>query len=210
MHLHDAAVRLGLGLACALVLACVAAPVASANGDPASDRLPFANVFFSDQNPSSSSAGRALLRVTAQAKKKNFPIRVAIIYQQSDLGLIQSLWRRPQTYATFLGRELIAFGRYHGTLLVAMPQGYGVFGPGARKSKARLGKLKPSSGSVDNLGVSAANATAAIGAANGIELTVPKASSGTPAWLVVLGVLAGAAVVAGAVFFGLRRWLLAP
>jgi LPXTG-motif cell wall-anchored protein len=203
-------VRLGVGLVCALVLAGAAAPAASANGDPASDRLPFANVFFSDQNPTSSSAGRALLDVTAQAKKKNFPIRVAVIHQQSDLGLIQSLWRQPQTYATFLGRELIAFGRYHGTLLVAMPQGYGVFGPGAAKGKARLAKMKPGSGSLDNLGVSAADATAAIGAANGVELTVPKTGSGTPAWLIVLGVLAGAAVIAGAVFFGLRRWLLAP
>jgi hypothetical protein len=202
--------RLAVGLACAVVLAGAAAPVAAANGDPASDRLPFVNVFFSDQSPTSSAAGRALLDVTAQAKKKNFPIRVAVIYQQSDLGLIQSLWRQPQTYATFLGRELIAFGRYHGTLLVAMPQGYGVFGPGAAKAKARLGKLKPSSGSLDDLGVSAAKATAAIGAANGVELTVPKSGSGTPAWLIVLGVVAGAAVIAGAVFFGLRRWLLAP
>ena len=110
---------------CAALLALAASPPARANGDPASDVLPFKTVFLSSQEPSSSSSGRALLDLTAEARRKGVPIRVAVIYQQPDLGLIQSLWRKPQTYASFLGRELIAFGRYHGTLLVAMPNGFG-------------------------------------------------------------------------------------
>ena len=108
-----------------------AADGAQANGDPASDVLPFTTVFLSIQSPKSSSAGRELLTVTQAAAKKKRPIRVAVISQPSDLGLIQSLWQKPQTYSEFLGKELFNFGRYEGTLVVAMPNGYGVYGPGA-------------------------------------------------------------------------------
>ena len=101
-----------------MLAAGVAAPSARANGDPASDVLPFGTLYFAAQNPTLTPSGRDLLFLTNAAKKK-FPIRVAVIYQPSDLGLIQSLWRHPQPYAKFLGKELIAFGRYHGTLVVA-------------------------------------------------------------------------------------------
>jgi hypothetical protein len=194
---------------CVLVLGAVAASAARANGDPASDVLPFKTVFLSNQEPAGSSAGRALLDVTAQAAKKKLPIRVAVVYRQSDLGLIQSLWRKPQTYANFLGKELIAFGRYHGTLVVAMPEGFGVVGPAATTAaKRRLAKLgAPGSGSLDDLGHAAADAVVAVAAAHGVKLTKPAAGSGFPAWAIVLIVLGGAAVVAGVIFLALRRWL---
>ena len=109
--------------------------------DPASDVLPFTPVFLSIQDPETSPAGRDLLAVTPAAAKKRPPIRVAVITSTSDLGLIQSLWRRPQPYSEFLGKELFNFGRYNGTLVVAMPNGYGVYGPQAGKGKAALAKL---------------------------------------------------------------------
>lgn len=195
----------------AVLAVAAAAPAAHANGDPASDVLPFKNVFLSSQAPTSSSSGRELLALTAEAARKRLPIRVAVVYQQADLGLIQSLWNKPQTYANFLGRELIAFGRYHGTLLVAMPDGYGAFGPGAAKAKPRLAALpKPGAGSLEELGSKAAAAAQDVAAANGVELSARAASGGTPAWAIVLAVLGGAAVVAGAVFLVLRRWLTSP
>jgi hypothetical protein len=198
---------------CAAGLAIAIAPAARANGDPASDVLPFQTVFLSNERPSSASSGRELLSLTADAARKKLPIRVAVIFQRADLGLIGSLWRKPQTYANFLGRELIAFGRYHGTLLVAMPNGFGVFGPGATaKAKRRLASLaKPGSGSVDELGSAAADATRALAAARGVELSAAKTESGgTPAWVVILAVLGGAAAIAGVVFLALRRWLTRP
>ena len=73
---------------CFALLALAASPAARANGDPASDVLPFKTVFLSSQEPSSSSSGRALLDLTAEARRKGVPIRVAVIYQQPDLGLI--------------------------------------------------------------------------------------------------------------------------
>ena len=113
------------------VAAGVAAGTALANGDPASDVLPFKPVFLSAQDPESSPSGRELISLADEAKRKRFPIRIAVIYQASDLGLIRSYWRKPQPYASFLGKELVTFGRYKGTLVVAMPNGFGVFGPGA-------------------------------------------------------------------------------
>jgi hypothetical protein len=143
--------------------------------------------------------------------KEKFPIRVAVIYQPSDLGLIQSLWKQPQPYAKFLGKELISFGRYHGTLVVSMPNGFGVFGPGATPAgKAALKALPPpGNGSLDDLGAATVTAVEKVAAANGHPLPAPPAhgGGGTPAWLIALAALGGAAIVAGAVFVGLRRWL---
>ena len=53
-------------------------------------------------------------------------------------------------------------------------------------------------------------AVRAVAPANGYFLAAPKSGSGTPAWLIILGALGGAAVIAGVIFFALRRWLLAP
>jgi hypothetical protein len=194
------------------VAAMAAAPAADANGDPASDVLPFKTVFLSTQAPNSSPAGRELLALTAEAARKKQPIRVAVVYRQSDLGLIQSLWRKPQTYANFLGKELVAFGRYHGTLLVAMPEGFGLFGPGATpKAKQRLAALQqPGSGSLDDLGYAAANGTRALADANGVRLPAKSRSGATSALVIILAVLGGAAVIAGIAFVVLRRWLTRP
>jgi hypothetical protein len=210
---HDSRVKLRALLVAALVAAVVAAQ-ARANGDPASDVLPFTTVFLSAQQPNSSQSGRDLVFLTKDAAKKKFPIRVAVIYQPSDLGLIQSLWKRPQPYANFLGKELISFGRYHGTLVVGMPNGFGVFGPGATaKGKAALEALpKPGNGSLDDLGEATVAAVRKVTTANGHPLAAPPAhdGGGTPTWLIVLAVLAGVALLAGALFYGLRRWLTSP
>jgi hypothetical protein len=201
-----------LAFVAAAVAAAVAAGGARANGDPASDVLPFSNVFLSTVDPKTSVAGRDLLEVTAEAQRRKFPLRVAVIYRQGDLGLIGSLWQKPQPYAHFLGRELIAFGRYHGTLLVAMPNGFGIFGPGATpKAKGSLAALPAAGdGSLDDLGTAAVTAVRRVAAADGHPLPAPVQHSGTPAWAIILGALGGAALLAGTLFFVLRRWLLQP
>ena len=57
----------------------------------------------------------------------------------------------------------------------------------------------------------AANAVRAVAVANGYVLPASSNSgSGTPAWLIIAGVLGGAALVAGVAFVALRRWLLQP
>ena len=204
--------RLGIVFLVAAVVCAVAAGQARANGDPASDVLPFTTVFLSIKSPSTSPAGRDLLAVTQAAAKEKRPIRVAVITAPTDLGLIQSMWRKPQLYAGFLGQELFQFGRYNGTLVVAMPNGYGVHGPEAAKGKRALARLpKPNTNDLERLGEDAANAVRGVAVANGYVLPASSNSgSGTPAWLIIAGVLGGAALVAGIAFLALRRWLLQP
>jgi hypothetical protein len=204
-------VKFGLALLFAAVLAAVAAGSARANGDPASDVLPFTTVFLSIQDPTRSSAGQDLLSVTHEAKKKKHDIRVAVISQPSDLGLIQSLWRKPQTYAEFLGKELFQFARYKGTTLIVMPNGYGIYGPQAAKGKPAFARLpKPGTSDLEKLATRGVTAVRAVATSNGYFLAEPKSGSGTSALPIILGALGGAVIIGGAIFFGLRRWLLQP
>jgi hypothetical protein len=205
-------VRPWIVLALALVAAAAVAGRAEANGDPASDVLPFSNVFLSLQNPKTSAAGRDLLAETQAAAKKKRPIKVAVISQPSDLGLIQSLWPKPQTYAEFLGKELFQFGHYTGTLVVSMPNGFGVYGPDAAKGKPAVARLpKPNTNNLEQLGKDTAEAVRQVAAANGYVLPTSSSSgSGSSGFVIILGALGGAAVIAGALFLGLRRWLLQP
>ena len=123
--------RLGTRVAVALcvVAACVAASasVARADGDPASDYLVARQVFVSSQRVVDSRAQRELLATVAAANRDGFPIRVAIISSDYDMGSITALWRRPALYARFLGLELAS--AYRGRLLVVMPNGFGFNGP---------------------------------------------------------------------------------
>jgi hypothetical protein len=205
-------VKVGIAVVLAAATAALSAGGARANGDPASDVLPFSTVYFSIKNPQSSASGRDLLKITQVAAKKKHPIRAAVIAMPSDLGLIQSLWQKPQPYAEFLGKELFQFARYKGTTLIVMPNGYGVYGPLAGKGQPALARLpKPGTSDLDKLGEHAGTATRRVAAANGIVLPPPSSdSSDTPTWAIAAAALGGVALVGGLVFLGLRRWLLAP
>ena len=114
-------------LLAAAVVALLAVPPASANGDPASDVLLTRQVFVGPEVPVTKSKLDALEQTVAAANDRGYPIRVAVIAFTGDLGTAISLWRRPQDYAKFLGSE-IAFV-YAKRLLVAMPAGFGVNRP---------------------------------------------------------------------------------
>jgi hypothetical protein len=116
----------------ALVLLLSIAPVAVADGDPASDVLIDRNVFLPYPPPSAASAG-SLEREVSAAYAKNFRVKVAVIAAPSDLGSIPSLFAKPDQYAAFLGQELELY--YVGPLLIVMPAGYGVY-DGGRTTKA--------------------------------------------------------------------------
>ena len=204
--------RFAIALLLAAATAGAVAADAGANGDPASDVLPFSNVFLSIREPKTSPAGRDLLAQTEVAAKKKRPIKVAVISQPSDLGLIQSLWQKPQTYAEFLGKELVSFGHYNGTLVISMPNGYGINGPDAARGKLVLARLpKPNTNDLEKLGEDTAVAVKKVAAANGYILPAPSGGgSDTSAWVIILAALGGAAIVGGAVFLALRRWLMQP
>ena len=100
---------------------------ARADGDPASDYLVARQVFLSSQPTWSQASQHELLNVVAAANRAGFPIRVAIISSDYDLGSITALWRKPRIYARFLGLELAL--AYKQRLLVIMPNGFGFSWP---------------------------------------------------------------------------------
>ncbi len=107
----------------AAALACAAAPTARADGDPASDYLLTQKVFFPFDLKVPNAQQQQFIALVDEANRKGFPIRVALIASPYDLGSITSLWRKPRTYARFLGAELRYV--YKDRLLIVMPNGFG-------------------------------------------------------------------------------------
>ena len=62
-----------------------------------------------------------LKRTVDKAWSKGYKIKVALIATRNDLGGVFQLWQKPQTYADFLGRELVFL--YKGKLITACRTG---------------------------------------------------------------------------------------
>ena len=121
----------------AVVLVCVmTAGVARADGDPGSDVLLDQNLYSTVLNTGQQTQ---LGRVLAATQKAGAPIRVAIIANPANLGTVSELWRKPQTYANYLGYELSL--AYPGRVLVVMPNGYGLSWRANRSAEQRLADL---------------------------------------------------------------------
>jgi cytochrome oxidase Cu insertion factor (SCO1/SenC/PrrC family) len=140
---------------------------ARADGDPASDYLVSRQVFLSAGSTTVSPSQSKLIGVVAAANRAGFPIRVAVIPTEYDLGSIIELWRKPQLYARFLGLEL----PYKQRLLVVMPNGYGFNWPGhpTAAAYAALEKL-PVATAGSSLPGAAETAVMRLAAADGIKL----------------------------------------
>jgi hypothetical protein len=167
--------RLALALA---ALALLVPGAARANGDPASDVLLTDQVFLPFEAPISESAKKDLRETVAEANKKGFKLRVALIAFTSDLGTANALWGHPEDYSKFLGKE-IAFVTTD-PLLVSMPAGFGFYDQDRPVTEQQrvLAKIKP--GKIPTaLAESTTAAVRALAAAKGI--TLPKPSSGSSA-----------------------------
>lgn len=68
-----------------------------------------------------------LQAILVAAARAGYPIRVAIIASQTDLGSVTAFWREPEDYANFLGEELSLVA--HARVLVIMPNGFGLYVP---------------------------------------------------------------------------------
>jgi len=164
------------GVRRALVLAAVAAtaalqvPVSRADGDPASDVLLEQSVFLPYEAPSSS-AQLALQQVVGGVYAHGNRLKVAVIYDETDLGSLPSLFGHPSDYAHFLGIELGLW--YVGPLLVVMPDGFGVY-DGGRSTAAEETALRPlhvDASSPDGLAQSATTAVQHLAAASALDST---------------------------------------
>ena len=105
-------------------------PAARADGDPASDFLASQTAFVPADGGFPPSQHAELDELLATAQRRGYPVRVAVIATPTDLGSVSALWRNPSGYARFLGLELPLV--FRGTLLVVMPDGFGVTEVGPR------------------------------------------------------------------------------
>jgi hypothetical protein len=116
--------------------AVLVVPIARADGDPASDVLATQTAFIPAGRGIPTGAQARLEAVIRSAARRGVKVRVALIAARGDLGAITELWRQPAQYARFLGTELTDV--FSGTLLVVMPNGYGVWMVGRHTSSAAL------------------------------------------------------------------------
>jgi hypothetical protein len=149
--------RRALLLAGVAAIAALLVPVSRADGDPASDLLLEQSVFL-PYNAPSQSARLALQQAVGGAYAQGNRIKVAVIYDQTDLGSIPSLFGHPADYAHFLGIELSHW--YVGPLLVVMPAGFGIYdgGRSTAAEDAALRSLRVDATSPDDLTQTAATA----------------------------------------------------
>ena len=160
------------------VLACCAlgalSPAARADGDPGSDVLVYQNLFVAADSNVSIAQQLGLGDLLSSASRDGFTIRVAIVATPADLGAITQLWRKPASYASFLGIELSL--AYSQRLLVVMPDGFGFSWQGHSAGAAYqvLGKIRVEPGGT-GLATSAEAAVRALAAASGVRLAAPAA-----------------------------------
>ena len=190
-----------------LVLIAIAflalAPLARADGDPASDYLLTQTTFVPpDLGISDADAGR-LQTVVQTAHAGGYTIRVALIGSRYDLGSIGSVFGQPKHYARFLGKELTLV--YHGRLLVVMPAGYGVSRAGTLlpREQAAVDRLREPGQAPANLLASAIAGVRRLAANAGVTVPAPppaKSGGSSSTWIwVVVGVLVATALVLGGV-----------
>lgn len=201
--------RLTVVLAALALAAGAVAPIALADGDPASDVLLGANVFYPYTPPVAASLQKTLNDETAAAAKAHFHLKVALIDGPFDLGVVPQMFGQPTEYARFLDQELRLFLGPHPPLLVVMPSGYGVEGLPPAAARVAAGLPKPSGKQSDDLARAAIAAVPRLASAAGhpISHTAPSGdSSGGGAGIVPLIVLALAAMaIAGGVLVARHR-----
>jgi hypothetical protein len=188
--------RAALGLLLVLALA----PSALADGDPASDIIvqPDIRVYMTIR----ATDGQLEKTIQATAQKvtdAGLPIKVAIIGDKTDLGAVPQLWGKPQVYARFLGAELRFV--YKDTLLIVMPQGFGINGPYPQpRALAALAGIDPRKDTTPKgLSDSADQALRALAAADGKKISSGTGSGGSlPLPLIAAGVMVVAGVAGGA------------
>ena len=165
--------------AVALLAAVVLAtpPLAAADGDPASDVLYAQDVYLPYGPDLPEPLVDDLNDALAATKEAGYPIKVAIIASQADLGLVQALWLKPKQYAPFLGQELLFL--YKKTLVVVMPNGFGVYRNGEQVAGEErvLARIAVQPGS-QGLTRSALRAVRKLAAAAGHPLPPPGNDSG--------------------------------
>jgi hypothetical protein len=152
---------------------------ASADGDPASDVLASQSLYLPGDAGIPAAQQARLSALLSAAARGGFPARVALIASPADLGSIGELWRGPERYARFLGQELGQV--FHGTLLVVMPNGFGVYSVGGRGVPVEVPSGLRIPDSAPALASAATSAVKRLAAAAGVRLSLPAAPGSSTA-----------------------------
>jgi len=207
---------LAAGVAAVVIVALLLAPLARADGDPASDYL-LGRALFSPPDAGIASADQeALTSLLQSARAQAYPLRVAIIASRYDMGAVTILYKRPRDYAPFLSQEVRFL--YKGRVLVVMPNGWaigrnGKRDPAEQKIVERLPVPKPFQGAA----LAAATESAVRRLAAGEGIVLPKTAAPTSGErssssdrILIAVVAAVALIVAFGVSFWRRRARSAP
>ena len=163
-----------------LVAALVVPAAAHADGDPASDVLLLRDAYLPYFPPPAKPEAQTLNRLLAQVRRAGYPMKVALIQSQGDLGAYPELFGHPANYAKLLQRE-IAFRVKHPHLLIVMPSGMAGrnLGPRAEQilRETRIDTGAKSTGLVR----AAIAAVAKVATANGHRTAVPEIAGDEPA-----------------------------
>ena len=160
----------------AVALVVALAPAAAADGDPASDYLIGQKVFYSFDAGIPASNAQRLQTMVANANRAGFPIRVALIRRNSDLGAAYQLMGEPQKYAQFLGQELLFV--YRKGILIVMPNGFGyaVNGKPVPQAKRELAGIAAPGNDGARLADAGTLAVQRLARASGHDLPLPTTS----------------------------------
>jgi hypothetical protein len=188
--------------------ACAVAPAALADGDPASDILIVQQLFYPYYSNTPKAGVEQLKTTIADANKKGYPIRVAVITSPYDLGSVSALWGKPQPYARFLSLEL-AFA-FKGPLLIVSPSGYGyVDKTKPVPSKLAIARTVPIGKGNEGLVASADSAVRKLAADAGYTLPPPAHKGGGDSSMdtivIAIAAVVGAALVVGVEVLRRRR-----
>jgi len=182
------------------VLFCCMSGVAWADGDPASDVLASARVFW-PYNLKVPADSREELNKTVEAVTRNgLPVRVAMVQTEFDLGSVGVLFGHPQDYSQFLAQGLANFNR--DWVVVVMPGGYGIyrcipiadvgFCEKATPSEAdqkRLRTLAPVSKSGEDMAAAAAEAVRVFAEGRGVSASDGGVGVVAPVAGAIVGIL---------------------
>ena len=197
---------LGVVLGALLLGAGLSAPAARADGDPASDVLVSQSLYLPADAGVSAQELAQLNGVLGAVQRSGTPVRVAVIPSAYDLGSVDALWLKPETYARFLGVELSLI--YKQALLIVMPNGFGLNWPGhsTATADARLSNIRIGAGP---RGFAAATEAAVRAVAASDHLPVvssrPADGGGGTGGIVIIAGAVAVLLTAGAVLLLVRR-----
>jgi MYXO-CTERM domain-containing protein len=200
-------VRRALLLAALALL--VAAPLARADGDPASDYLLGQASFVPPDDGVPAAYATQLSSVLTAAKTRGYTIRVALIGTRYDMGSVAVLYKQPKPYARFLGKEL--YFVYKGRLLVVMPNGLAVSNGGVAvpADQAVVDKLPAPGPNGAALAAAATTAVTKLAAKAGAVFPVPPlghvSTTSTNRDRLKIGIAGAVLLLAIAAFTLLRR-----